>query len=86
MIEFVIAPLVAVFLAASGYAFQSASRVEKRLDTIQLDLAKNYVTREELDRKFDGLVSSLQRMEEKLDAHVSEDQYRIERLKRKYYD
>ena len=86
MLELVVAPLVAVFLAATGYAVQSASRLEKRLDTIQIDLAKNYVTREELDRKFDGLVYSLQRMEEKLDAHVSEDQYRIAKLKRKYYD
>lgn len=81
-----LAPAVALILAAAGYSARAVSTLDKRLDVLEVNLAKNYVTREELDRKFSGLVTSLRRMEEKLDAHVSEDQIMISRMKSKYFE
>ena len=83
--EALIAPAITLILAAAGYTVKVVSQLDRRIDNLEVDLAKNYVTREELDRKFDGLVISLRRMEEKLDAHVSEDQIMIARMKSKYY-
>lgn len=84
--ESLIAPAITLVLAAAGYTARAVSHLDRRIDNLEVNLAKNYVTREELDRKFDGLVISLRRMEEKLDAHVSEDQIMIARMKHKYFD
>jgi uncharacterized coiled-coil protein SlyX len=84
--EALIAPAITLILAAAGYTAKVVSQLDRRIDNLEVDLAKNYVTREELDRKFDGLVISLRRMEEKLDAHVSEDQIMITRMKSKYFE
>jgi hypothetical protein len=84
--EALIAPAITLILAAAGYTAKVVSQLDRRIDHLEVDLAKNYVTREELDRKFDGLVVSLRRMEEKLDAHVSEDQIMITRMKSKYFE
>ena len=61
-------------------------QLDMRIDHLEVNLAKNYVTREKLDRKFDGLVIFLRRMEEKLDAHASEDQIMISRMKHRYFE
>lgn len=84
--EALIAPAITLVLAAAGYTARAVSQLDRRIDHLEVNLAKNYVTRDELDRKFDGLVISLRRMEEKLDAHVSEDQLMISRMKHKYFE
>ena len=84
--EALIAPALTLVLAAAGYTARAVSTLDRRIDHLEVNLAKNYVTRDELDRKFDGLVISLRRMEEKLDAHVSEDAARISTMKKKFFN
>ena len=85
MMESLIPAALSLILAAAGYTVQTIKQLDKRVDGIELDLARNYVTREELDRKFDVLFVDLRRIEEKIDAHVSEDTAKINEIKAKYY-
>ena len=84
--ETLIGSLLSIVLAAMGYTINSIGKLDRRIDEVALDLAKNYVTRSELDARFSELFSHLHRMEEKLDAHVSEDVHRIQKMKSKYFE
>ena len=83
--ESFIGPILTLVLAATGYTVNSLSKLDRRIDEVTLDLAKNYVTRAELDERFSTLFNHLHRIEEKLDAHVSEDNVLIQKMKSKYF-
>lgn len=83
--EILIGSAISVVLAAAGYTSSQLSRLDRRLDVLEVNVAKNYVTREELDAKFDRLIIFFHRLEDKIDAHVSEDSCRIEDMKRRYH-
>lgn len=82
--DIIIGGLISVVLAAAGYTTSTLSRLDRRLDNLEVNVAKNYVTREELDAKFDRMVIFFNRLEDKIDAHVSEDARRINEMKRRY--
>ena len=82
--DIIVGGIISVVLAAAGYTTSTLSRLDRRLDSLEVNVAKNYVTREELDAKFDRLLIFFNRLEDKIDAHVSEDTRRITDMKRRY--
>lgn len=57
---------------------------DRRIDAIELKMAERYLTKDDFNRRWDTLISVLMRLEDKVDAHVSEDTLKIEQIKRKY--
>jgi len=83
-VDIIIGGVISAVLAAAGFTANTLTRLDRRLDVLEVNLAKNYVTREELDAKFDRMVIFFNRLEDKIDAHVSEDARRINDMKRRY--
>ncbi|AAL73319.1 hypothetical protein P60_gp38 [Synechococcus phage P60] len=81
--------LVALLLSAiaGGYTL-----LHRRIDTtfekinrLELKVSEQYVSKADVAGQFMRLWDTLNRMEEKLDAHVSENKVEIQRIKDKYY-
>ena len=54
------------------------------MDALELKVAENFVTKAEFREQFVLLFKTLSRLEDKIDAHVSEDARKIDQIKRKY--
>ena len=82
--------LVALLLSATAGAFTMLQRDikanDQKIDRLELKLSEDYVKKTDVNGQFLRLWDTLNRMEEKLDAHVSENQLDIQRIKDKYYD
>jgi len=82
--------LVALILSAIAGAYTMVQRDikanDQKIDRLELKLSEEYVKKTDVTGQFLRLWDTLHRMEEKLDAHVSENQLEIQRIKDKYYD
>ena len=85
MPEYLIALLVSACAGGAGLVIRKLDYLDTRIDVLQVKLAEEYVKKDELGPQFIRLWITLHRMEEKLDAHVSENNLEIQRIKDKYY-
>lgn len=79
-----------VFIASGiftvlGIAGRKFDSMDKRVDALELKLAEKYVTKHDFKNHQALLFNTLRRLEDKVDAHVSEDATRIAQMKQKYY-
>ena len=79
-----------VFIASGiftvvGFASRKFDGMDRRVDALELKLAEKYVTKHDFKNHQALLFNTLARLEDKVDAHVSEDAARIARIKQKYY-
>lgn len=95
MPEYIVALILSACLGSLGWLTRKIDSVENHLDEFELRVASEYATKAELSQALnriessflrvgDHLQNSLIRMEDKLDAHVSEDRERIKAVIRKY--
>ena len=70
--------------AVCGLINRKIDLVERRQDHLELKVAETYVTKAELRDQYARLLTSFARLEDKVDAHVSEDKVKIELIKQKY--
>lgn len=80
-----------VFIASGiftvlGIAGKKFDSIDKRVDDLELKLAEKYLTKHDFKTHQAVLFNTLQRLEDKVDAHVSEDASRIAKMKAKYYN
>ena len=82
--------LVALILTAITGAYTMLQRDiranDEKIDKLELKMSEEYIKKSDVSGQFVRLWDTLHRMEEKLDAHVSENQLEIQRIKDKYYD
>ena len=84
MPEHIVAAAVAVLMSLFGVSFRKIDQADRRMDALELKIAENYVTKAEFREQFVLLFKTLSRLEDKIDAHVSEDARKIDQIKRKY--
>lgn len=70
--------------AVCGLINRKIDLVERRQDQLELKVAETYVTKLELKDHFSLILTSFARLEDKIDAHVSEDKLKIDLIKQKY--
>tara|TARA_B100001778_G_scaffold4470_2_gene3827 strand:+ start:9586 stop:9858 length:273 start_codon:yes stop_codon:yes gene_type:complete len=85
MPEYVVATAIAATLSMFGVSFRKIDAADRRMDALELKVAEKYVTKEEFRAQFTELFRVLARLEDKIDAHVSEEQNRIAYMKKKYH-
>jgi uncharacterized coiled-coil protein SlyX len=84
MPEYLTALAVSAVLGGFGLLHRRVEALDYRIDKFEVKVAETYVTKEDLYKMFDKLGHSLERMEDKLDAHVSENRSRISDVIHKY--
>ena len=84
MPEHVLAVTAAALMSLFGVSFRKIDQADRRMDALELKVAENYVTKAEFREQFVLLFKTLSRLEDKIDAHVSEDARKIDQIKRKY--
>lgn len=84
MPEYLLAAGISVMMGLFGLSFRKIDAADRRMDRLELKVAENYVTKEEFREQFKALFVTLARLEDKIDAHVSEEPLKIESIKRKY--
>ena len=84
MPEYVLAAGISVMMGLFGLSFRKIDTADRRMDRLELKVAENNVTKEEFREQFKALFVTLARLEDKIDAHISEDTGKIESIKRKY--
>ena len=85
MPEYLIALLVSAAAGAAGLTVRKLDQLDTRIDVLTVKIAEEYVKKDDMNAHFVRLWDTLHRMEEKLDAHVSENKIQIQRIKDKYY-
>ena len=66
----VMAACFAIFLGLSGAVLKKFSDGEKRMDRIELTLAKEYMTKQDFHVALERVFTAIDRFEAKLDYHV----------------
>ena len=84
MPEYILAVLVSAGLACFGILNRKAESIDSRIDKLEVKLAETYVTKADLRLEFDRMGAVFSRLEDKIDAHVSEEPARIQKMKSKY--
>ena len=84
MPEYALGLMFSGLFALCGLINRKIDLVERRQDYLELKIAETYVTKAELKDQYGLLLSSFARLEDKVDAHVSEDKYKIDLIKQKY--
>lgn len=84
MPEYALGLMFSGLFAVCGLINRKIDLVERRQDQLELKVAETYVTKAELKDQYGLLLSSFARLEDKVDAHVSEDKVKIELIKQKY--
>ena len=84
MPEYALGLMFSGLFAVCGLINRKIDLVERRQDQLELKVAETYVTKQELKDQYGLLLTSLSRLEDKVDAHVSEDKLKIELIKKKY--
>jgi len=82
--EYVLAAGCASLLSLFGVAFRKIDHADRRMDALELKVAENYVTKQEFREQFMELFRVLNRLEDKIDAHVGENRMLIEQVRRKH--
>jgi hypothetical protein len=96
MPEYLLALIISACIGSYGWLSRRIDQVDQRIDRFEVKVAEEYVTKQTLARALDRLEAqflrvggrletSLLRMEDKIDAHVSEDRRRIEHIIEKYH-
>lgn len=85
MPEYIMAAGVAALLSLFGVSFRKIDAADRRMDQLELKVAERYVTKEEFRQQFQELFRVLARLEDKIDAHVSEERGKIDAVKRRYH-
>jgi septal ring factor EnvC (AmiA/AmiB activator) len=96
MPEYLLALIISACIGSYGWLSRRLDQVDQRIERFEVKVVEDYATKEMLARSLDRLESqflrvgerletSLLRMEDKLDAHVSADRARIERIIEKYH-
>ena len=70
--------------AVCGLINRKIDLVERRQDQLELKVAEKYVSYEEFNRRWENMLRVFIRIEDKIDAHVSEDSQKIRYIKEKY--
>ena len=84
MPEYIVGIALTALLGALGFLNRRIDVVNTRLESHELKVAENYVTKVEVSQNFERLFEMLIRLEDKVHAHVSEEPRKIDRIKRKY--
>ena len=71
------AGLLAGVMSLFGLSFRKIDQADRRMDALELKVAENYVTKAEFREQFVLLFKTLARLEDKIDAHVTEDKHKI---------
>lgn len=85
MPDYLVALMVSAVAGAAGLTVRKLDQLDSRIDSLTVKIAEEYVQKEDMTPQFIRLWDTLHRMEEKLDAHVSENKIEIQRIKDKYY-
>ncbi len=85
MPEYFIAVIISAI--AGGYTLlqHKVDATDDKIDRLELKVSETYLSKSDVQNQFIRLWDTLHRMEEKLDAHVSENKVDIQRIKNKYY-
>jgi hypothetical protein len=65
-----VAALIASILGLSGATLKRFGDLEKRIDQVELNVARNYISKEDFVLAQDRLFKVLDRFEVKLDYHI----------------
>jgi hypothetical protein len=84
MPEYLIALLISTAAGVAGLTIRKLDQLDTRIDVLTVKIAEEYVQKDDMVPQFIRLWDTLHRMEEKLDAHVSENKIQIQRIKDKY--
>ena len=84
MPEYIFVFIASGIFSTLALASRKFDLTDRRIDAIELKMAERYLTKDEFNRRWDTLIKVLMRLEDKVDAHVSEDQIKIDQIKRKY--
>jgi hypothetical protein len=79
MPEYLIALVASVIVGYAGFIHRKADSTESSLDGFKVEVAKTYVTKQDLDKSFNHLFRILERLETKLDASVFAEVSRIKK-------
>ncbi len=71
-------------VALISIATRKFENSDQRLDQLELKVAEKYITKHDFKNHQTILYQTLTRLEDKIDAHMSEDQTKINHIKRKY--
>jgi hypothetical protein len=66
-----VAALIASILGLSGATLKRFGDLEKRIDQVELNVVKHYISKEDFVLAQDRLFKVLDRFEVKLDCHIS---------------
>ena len=78
------AGLLAGVMSLFGLSFRKIDQADRRMDALELKVAENYVTKAEFREQFVLLFKTLARLEDKIDAHVTEDKHKIELMLKRW--
>lgn len=84
MSETIVAAIAAGVMSLFGVSFRKIDQADRRMDALELKVAENYVTKAEFREQFVLLFKTLARLEDKIDAHVSEDAKKIDLMIKRY--
>ena len=84
MPEYVFVFIASGVIALLGLANKKFDLSDQRMDTLELKVAEKYITKHDFKNHQQTLYMVLNRLEDKIDAHISEDQVKISNIKRKY--
>ena len=85
MPEYIIPAVVAGIMSLFGVSFKKLDQADRRMDRLELKVAENYVTKAEFREQFVLLFKTLARLEDKIDAHVSEDKNKIDLMIKRWH-
>lgn len=84
MSETIVAAIAAGVMSLFGVSFRKIDQADRRMDALELKVAENYVTKAEFREQFALLFKTLARLEDKIDAHVSQDAKKIDLMIKRY--
>lgn len=84
MPEYLVGILISTCLATIGVINRRIDNLNVKVEDHKMKVAEHYVTKTEVAQNFERLFEMLIRLEDKVDAHVSEEPRKISRIKQKY--
>jgi len=71
MPEYIAAIVLSGVIGLFGFMNRKIESNEKRVDALELKVAETYVTKRELAEKFNLIISTVTRLEDKIDKHFN---------------
>ena len=84
MPEYALGLMFSGLFAVCGLINRKIDLVERRQDQLELKVEEKYVSYDEFNRRWENMLRVFIRIEDKIDAHVSEDSQKIRYIKEKY--